>query len=115
MKEGKMSDSEWTKKGGTLSDKSARKEFGLTQEEIIDAIRNGKFQYRQNYMHGNPYFRLIRSEVEAFVTAKYGNNYLKNKKLKNELAQVNKELKRIKAEIERLEQRKVRLLEEISE
>ena len=35
----------WTKKGGTLSDKSARKEFGITQEEIIDAIRGGKLQY----------------------------------------------------------------------
>jgi hypothetical protein len=26
----------WIKKGATLSDKSARKEFGLTQEEIIE-------------------------------------------------------------------------------
>ena len=115
MKEGIMSDSEWTKKGGTLSDKSARKEFGITQEEIIDAIRSGKFQYRQNYMHGNPYFRLIRSEVEALVNAKYGNNYLKNKKLKNELTQVNKELKRLKAEFAYLEQRKVELLKDIDE
>ena len=110
-----MFDSEWTKKGGTLSDKSARKEFGLKQEEIIDAIRSGKLQYRQNYMHGNRYFRLIRSEVEAFVYAECGSNYLKNKKLKNELTQVNKELKRLKAEFARLEQRKVELLKEIGE
>ena len=27
----------WVKKGATLSDKSARKEFGLTQEEITVA------------------------------------------------------------------------------
>ena len=45
-----MTDSVWTKKGGTLSDKSARKEFGLTQEEIIDAIKGGKLQFRKNYM-----------------------------------------------------------------
>ena len=37
-----MADSDWTKKGATLSDKSARTEFGLTQEEIIEAIRGGK-------------------------------------------------------------------------
>jgi hypothetical protein len=39
-------DSVWSKKGATLSDKSARKEFGLAQEEIIAAIRAGKLRYR---------------------------------------------------------------------
>jgi hypothetical protein len=34
-----MPDSNWTQKGATLSDKSARNEFGLTQEEIIDVIK----------------------------------------------------------------------------
>jgi len=43
-----MTDSVWTKKGGMLSDKSARKEFGLTQEEIIEAMKGGKLQYRLN-------------------------------------------------------------------
>ena len=31
--------SEWQRKGATLSDKAARKEFGLTQEEIADQLR----------------------------------------------------------------------------
>jgi hypothetical protein len=35
-------DSEWRRKGATLSetlsDKTARKEFGLTQDEIVEAI-----------------------------------------------------------------------------
>jgi hypothetical protein len=38
-------DSEWQRTGGTLSDKTARKEFGLTQEEIVAAIRTGKLHY----------------------------------------------------------------------
>ena len=46
---------------------------------------------------------------------KYGENYLKNKKLKKELAQVNKELKRLKAELASLEQRKVELLDNIED
>ena len=33
---------EWGRKGATLSDKTARSEFGLTQDEIIAAIRAGK-------------------------------------------------------------------------
>ncbi len=45
---------EWRRKGGTLSDKSVRKEFGLTQDEIIDAINAGKLHYRLTSMYGNP-------------------------------------------------------------
>ena len=107
--------SAWVKKGATLSDKSARKEFGLTQEEIIEAISDGKLQYRTNVIFGNPYFKLVRSEVEAFVDEKYGCNYLKNKKNKKELAQVNTELKRLKTHVVSLEQRKAELLASLDE
>lgn len=105
----------WTKKGATLSDKSARKEYGLAQEEIIEAIKAGKLQYRHNNVFGNPYLKLIRSEVEALVDEKYGNNYLKKKKIKKELAQVTKELKRLKAQAVSLEQKKAELLVSLDE
>lgn len=72
--------SAWFKKGATLSDKSVRKEFGLTQEEIIKGIEDGKLHYHVNSVFGNPYLKLIRSEVEAFVDEKHGSNYLKKKK-----------------------------------
>lgn len=108
-------DSAWSKKGATLSDKSARKEFGLAQEEIIEGIEDGKLQYRINYVFGNPYLKLVRSEVEAFVDEKYGNNYLKKKKIKTELAQANKELKRLKAQVASLEQRKAELIASLDE
>ncbi len=73
--------SAWFKKGATLSDKSVRKEFGLTQEEIIKGIEDGKLHYHVNSVFGNPYLKLIRSEVEAFVDEKHGSNYLKKKKI----------------------------------
>jgi hypothetical protein len=60
-------DSEWVRNGATLSDKTARKEFGLTQDEIVEAIRAGKLHYREASMHGNPWLRLLRREVEALV------------------------------------------------
>jgi hypothetical protein len=44
---------EWGRKGATLSGKTARSEFGLTQDEIISAIDAGKLQYRTASMHGN--------------------------------------------------------------
>ena len=107
--------STWFKKGATLSDKSARKEFGLTQEGIIEGIEDGKLHYRINNVFGNPYLRLVRSEVEAFVDEKYGSNYLKKKKIKKELAQTNKELKRLKTQVASLEQRKAELQDSFEE
>jgi len=104
------SDSVWGQKGATFSDKSAREEFGLTQEEIIEAIKAGKLQYRHNNMYGNPYFKLIRSEVESLVDEKYGKDYLNRKKTKKELAQINSELKKLKGQIVSLEKRKAELM-----
>ncbi|MEA3293897.1 MAG: hypothetical protein U9P81_02825 [Euryarchaeota archaeon] len=72
--------SAWFKKGATFSDKSVRKEFGLTQEEIINGIEDGKLHYRINSVFGNPYYKLIQSEVETFIDEKYGTNYLRRKK-----------------------------------
>ena len=108
-------DSVWSKKGATLSDKSARKEFGLSQQDIVEAIREGKLQYRENNVFGNPYLRLLRHEVEALVEEKHGDNYLKTKQFKNELAQINKELRKLKAQKASLEQRKSELLEMLGE
>ncbi len=105
----------WSKKGATLSDKSAQKEFGLTKEEIIEAINARKLQYRENSVYGSPFLRLIRSEVEALVAEKYGSNYLQKKKFKQELGQVNKELRNLNVQILALEQRKAELQASLNE
>ena len=68
-------------------------------------------QYRVNVIYGNPYFKLVRSEIEALVEEKYGSNYLEVKKIKKELSEVNKELRMLKKQIVSLEQRKTDLLE----
>ena len=76
----------WTQKGATLSDKTAQKEFGLTEHDIIEAIREGKMQYRHNTLFGNPCLKLLRTEIEALVTEKYGDDGLKNKKIQKRFA-----------------------------
>ena len=105
--------SEWQRKGGTLSDKTARREFGLTQAEIVKAIRAGKLQYRYGSIYGSPFLRLLRREVEALVTTKRGGDYLKARKAKTELARVNRELKLLKTQIAVLEERKSQLMTEL--
>ena len=49
-------ESEWRRKGATVSHKTAQKEFGLTWEDIVRAIRAGKLHCQQQSMHGNPGF-----------------------------------------------------------
>jgi hypothetical protein len=106
-------DSIWSRKGATLSDKSARQEFGLTQQEIIAAIQAGTLQYRVSNMHGNPWFRLLRHEVEALVTAKSGKDHLHKKKLEKELADINKEVRKLKARLKAIELRRAELTKEL--
>ena len=111
----KSNDSAWTTKGATLSHKSAEKEFGLTFDEIVAGIRAGKLQYRENSIYGAPFLRLIRSEVEALVSEKYGKDHLNKKKWKKELAEINKKLKELKSQTLSLESSKVELLELLSD
>jgi len=106
-------DSDWQCKGATLSDETARKEFGLTQEEIIEAIRAGKLHYREASMHGNPWLRLLRREVEALVKKKHGGDYLQVQQAKTELAGINRELKRLKMQVAVLEGRKAKVMADL--
>ena len=103
----------WSQKGATLGDKSARQEFGLTQQEIIAAIRAGKLQYREGSMHGNPWLRLLRHEVEALVKEKSGKAGLHKKKLQKELADLDKEARKLKSRLKAIERRWAELMEEL--
>ncbi len=106
-------DSVWQRKGATLSDKTARKEYGLTQDEIVEAIHDGQLRYRENSIHGNPFLRLLRHEVEALIEKTHGGDYLQDKQAKTELATVNRELKNLKKQIAVLEERKSNLLSDL--
>jgi hypothetical protein len=102
--------SEWRRKGATLSHRTAQKEFGLTWDEIVRAIRAGKLHCHQQSMQGNPWFRLLRREVEALVREKHGASHLRNLQAQTELARINHELKRLKGQIAALEKRKSNLI-----
>jgi hypothetical protein len=106
---------EWGRKGATLSDKTARSEYGLTQEEIYAAINAGKLQYRPAAMHGNPWLRLLRREVENLVAARSGDRYLRERKAQTELAQINRDLKQLRTQLTALEERRAALLAELAD
>jgi hypothetical protein len=106
-------DEEWARKGATLSDKTARSEFGLTQDEIIAAIDAGRLQYRPASMHGNPWLRLLRREVEELVRSRQGEQYLRERQARTELARINRELKQLRTQLATLEKRRAALLSDL--
>lgn len=106
---------DWGRKGATLSDKTARAEFGLTQDEIIAAIRAGKLQYRPAAMHGNPWLRLLRREVEDLVSTLHGERYLREQQTRAELRQVSRELKQLRTRLTALEERQAVLRSELAD
>jgi predicted ribosome quality control (RQC) complex YloA/Tae2 family protein len=81
----------------------------LTQNDIIKAINEGKLQFREGSIYGNPYSRLLRSEVEKLAEERFGKDLFKKKKTKNELKKINKEIKELKAKISELEKKKAEL------
>ena len=100
----------FTREGGPFT----KEEYGLTQEEIIQGIKSGKLRFKKNNMHGNPYLKLIRSEVESFVRKKYGLNHVKKKMIENELKEINREVNSAKRKISVLEKRKAEILNILS-
>ncbi len=100
---------EWQRKSATLSDKTARQEFGLTQDEIYDAIAAGTLHYREASMHGNPWLRLLRREVEGLARTIHGDRYVKERQDRAELARVNREIKRLRTELAAREERRSKL------
>jgi uncharacterized protein (DUF433 family) len=87
-----MSESQWQKQGATLSHKNACKEFCLTEDEVFEAMNTGKLQYRQNVAHGNPYFRLLRIEVELLALEQRGAKGIEEQEIKFKLQKINSEI-----------------------
>jgi hypothetical protein len=106
---------EWGRKGATLSDKTARQEYGLTQEEIYAAIDAGTLQWRPAAMHGNPFLRLLRREVEDLTRTLHGDRYLRERQARTELARIDRELKQLRAQLAALEERRAALLSGLGE
>jgi len=83
---------EWTKKGATLSDTTAHKEYGVNRDFIVNGIKSGKLEYREGVIWGNPYLRLLKSQLERYIAEELGSDYLVCRKTKTELCNINKEI-----------------------
>jgi hypothetical protein len=107
----KVSESLWNKQGETISHKNACKEFGLTEDKVFQGMKSGKLQYRENYAHGNPYFRLLRNEVKLLAQELYGAEQVEKQENKHKLQKINQEINSLKRKIASLEKQKIVLAE----
>ena len=97
---------EWTRKGATLSELTAKKEYGVEHEFIVKGIRAGKLEYREGAIWGNPYLKILRGQLEDFITEELGADYLNQVKTKSELLAIKKEIAVLKKRVHELQVRK---------
>ena len=64
-------------------------------------------------MHGNPWYRLLRHEVESLVRDKSGQDHLHKKKLQKELADLNKQARTLATRLKAIERRRAELVKEL--
>ncbi len=100
---------EWNRKGATLSDVTAKKEYGVDRDFIVKGIRAGKLEYREGAVWGNPYLRLLRSQLERYITEELGADRLSSGKKQTELRNIKKEMANLKNRLKELEARRTEL------
>ncbi|MCX5646570.1 MAG: hypothetical protein NTZ17_18105 [Phycisphaerae bacterium] len=104
---------EWNRKGGTLSDVTAKAEYGVSRDFIVKGIRAGRLEYREGAIWGNPYLRILRGQLEKYITEELGEKYLVKVKGQAELRKIKKEMVDLKKKLSSLQDRKTDL-EELS-
>ena len=104
---------EWNRKGATLSNKTAKKEYGVDRDFVVKGIHAGKLEYREGAIWGNPYLRLLRSQIEQYIAEELGKDRLSSIKKQTELRKVKTEITRLKRKLKELEILKMELEEQI--
>src|SRR4051812_36566683 len=94
---------EWGQKGATLTDTTAQKEYGVSRDFLIKGIREGKLEFRETSMYGNPCIRLLRRQVEQYVAEQLGAKQLRSEQTATELRKIKREINSLKRKLAALE------------
>lgn len=100
---------EWNRKGATLSDITAKKEYDVDRHFIIKGIDAGKLEYHHGVIWGNPYIKILRSQLEEYIASELGPEYLANVKNKLELRKIKNDISDIEKRLKALQIRKIEL------
>ncbi|MCD6597389.1 MAG: hypothetical protein J7L04_06865 [Bacteroidales bacterium] len=100
---------EWNRKGATLSDVTAKKEYGVDRDFVVKGIRAGKLEFREGVMWGNPYLKLLRGQLEKYIANELGEEYLSKGNDQTELRKIKREMARLKKRLAELQVRRMKL------
>ena len=100
---------EWNRKGATISDVTAKREYGVSRDFIVRGIRAGKLEYREGAIWGNPYLRVLRRQLEQYIAQELGGDRLSSSKRHTELRQIKKEMADLKKRLAELQARRTQL------
>src|SRR5881296_1961773 len=77
----------WNRKGATLSDVTAQAEYGVSRDCIVTGIQTGQLEYRAGSIWGNPYLRVLRSQLEPYIAEDLGEDYFAQRQEPHRVAQ----------------------------
>ena len=100
---------EWNRKGATLSNKTAKKEYGVSWDFIVKGIEAGRLEYREGSVWGNPYVRILRSQLEQYMAEQLGADRLTSSKTQTEIRKIKKEMTELKKRLKELQARRTAL------
>lgn len=100
---------EWSRKGASLSETTAKKEYGVDRDFIVKGIRAGKLEYQEGVIWGNPYLKLLRSQLERYIAKELGSGRLSREKNQTELRKIKREMTTLKKSLKELEAQKTKL------
>ena len=100
---------EWNRKGATLSDVTAKADYGVSRDCIVKGIQTGKLEYREGAIWGNSYLRVLRSQLEQYIAEELGEDYLRRVKNQAELRRVKKEISDLKKRLAGFQERQKEL------
>jgi hypothetical protein len=92
-----------------LSEVTAQKEYGVTRDFIVKGVQGGELEFREGAVWGNPYLRVLRGQLERYIVAQLGLEYLLSKKSQTELNAIRNEIANIRKKLATLEARKAEL------
>ncbi len=88
-------------------------EYGVGRDFIVKGIETDRLEYRDGSIWGNPYFRILRSQLEKYISEELGEDYLVRAKAQTELRRINKEMSELTKRLNMLENRKTDLEESL--
>ena len=97
---------EWNRKWATLSEKTAKKEYSVSRDFIVEGIRAGRLEYREGSVWGNPYIKILRRQLEQYIAEEHGADRLTGSKNQTELRKIKKEIIDLKKRLKELQTRR---------